>query len=373
MLTREFCPARFLRRVAGTATFQDFCRTRSVPFNTDSHGADDRRWAAALASLRPDAQARIELELALVTELSGDDGTAHLLAAAAGGPLPPDDVPGGEGVALWFLLHRPDVFHEVFLHHESGDGEHWRRAKSAAAIVIDDLGRAGFALAEGLREVFRRDTGSGRYCAVDARRLPAAVCFVARVADRPRLVEAFADAGEAVVHALRPALAVLFTYSPRDGAVMLKSAAHSPDHARRLFECFGRTVLGAPVACGGPVFDLDRLKHPFHPLPDAPDMESVRLRSIHLRYPSRLGRRCVKLETLGGDEPDAVEQLLRAHVPAGVPELTVSHAELHVRLRIEGRCKQVRIRLWRDRCNLGQTPLGDRLRACLLRWGLCDA
>ncbi|HYH66806.1 MAG TPA: hypothetical protein VD866_19085 [Urbifossiella sp.] len=373
MFTREFSPARFLSCVARTTTFRDFCRTRRVPYDSTVDGTDDRRWAAALASLPPEARARIELELAMVTELSGDDGTAHLLAAAAGGPLPPDDVPGGAGVALWFLLHRPDLLHGVFLHHESGDDLHWRRAKAAAAIVIDDLDRAGSALAEGLREVFRHDAGSGRFCVVDARRLPAAVCFVARVADRTRLVEAFTDTGEAVVHALQPALTVLFTYTPRDGAVMLKSAGFAPDLIRRLFECFGRTVLGAPVACGGAVFDLDRLKQPFHPLPDAADMESVRLRSIHLRYPSRLGRRCLKLETLGGDEPDAVEQMLRAHASADAPELTVSHAELQVRLRIDGRCKKVRIRLWRDRCDLGHTPLGDRLRACLLRWGLCDA
>lgn len=373
MLTREFCPARFLRCVSRTTTFRDFCRTRRIPYDPAVDKIDDRRWAAAVASLPSEARVHIELELALVTELSGDDGTAHLLAAAAGGLLPPDDIPGGEGVALWFLLHRPELFHEVFLHHESGDGGHWRRAKSAAAIVIDDLGRAGSALAEGLREVFRRDAGSGRFCAVDARRLPAAVCFVARVADRTRLVEAFTDAGEAVVHTVRPALTVLITYTPRDGAVMLKSAAHSPDHVRRLFECFGRTVLGAPVACGGAVFDLDRLKQPFHPLPDAADMESVRLRSIHLRYPARLGRRCLKLEAHGGDEPDAVEQMLRAHVPADAPDLTVSHAELQVRLRVAGRSKRVRIRLWRDHCNLGQTPLGVRLRACLLRWGLGDA
>jgi hypothetical protein len=373
MFTREFCPARFLRRVARTTSFRDYCRTRGVPYDPVIHGSDEQRWAAALASLPPDAQARIELELALVTELSDDDGTAHLLAAASGGLLPPDDVPSGVGVALWFLLHRPDLLHEVFLHHETGDDHHWQRAKSASAIVIDDLGRSASALADGLREVFRRDAGCGRFCAVDAKRLPAAVCFIARVADRTRFVEAFTDTGEAVIHALWPALTVLFTYSALDGAVMLKSGARATDHVRHLFECFGRTVLGAPVACGGAVFDLDRLKRPFHPLPDADDMESVRLRSIHLRYPSRLGRRCLKLETLGGDESGAVEQMLRYHIPIDAPDLTVSHAELQVRLWIAGRCKQIRIRLWRDRCDLGQTPLGDRLRTCLMRWGLCDA
>ena len=37
-------------------------------------------------------------------ELSGSDATDHLLDAAAGGELPPEDVSRGAAVALWFSI-----------------------------------------------------------------------------------------------------------------------------------------------------------------------------------------------------------------------------------------------------------------------------
>src|SRR5947209_4361015 len=103
-------------------------------------------------------------------------------------------------------------------------------------------------------------------------------------------------------------------------------------------------------------------------------MEQIRLKALHLQYPAHAGRRQVKLETLASDEGSAVEQLLRSHLRGGVLEqLRVCHAELQVRLRVAGQSKNYLIRLWPDRCNLGQSPLGDRFRACLQHWGLSHA
>jgi hypothetical protein len=103
-------------------------------------------------------------------------------------------------------------------------------------------------------------------------------------------------------------------------------------------------------------------------------MESVRVRSLHLRYPARAGRRRLTFETSASDEPTAIEEMLRAHVADGVlDDLRVTHAELQVRLRIEGGSRNYVIRLWPDSSNLGHTPLGDRFRSCLERWGLSRA
>ena len=96
------------------------------------------------------------------------------------------------------------------------------------------------------------------------------------------------------------------------------------------------------------------------------------VKALHLRYPARAGRRLLKLETLAGDTPDAIDRLLHAHADAlTLTQLTVCYAELQVRLVVFGRRKHFLIRLWPNRCNLSQTPLGDRFRACLRRWGLC--
>jgi hypothetical protein len=165
-------------------------------------------------------------------------------------------------------------------------------------------------------------------------------------------------------------VAVTFAYNPADGSVLLNSPLRAADRVAGLFRCFGQAVLGGEVATGGEAYDLDRLKGTCSLPPDAPDMETARVRALHLRYPARLGRRLLKLETLAGDTPTAIGQLLRAHA-GDAEDLTVTHAELQVRLLVAGRPRNVPVRLWRDRSSLGRTPLGERLRRCLLRWGLC--
>ena len=64
-----------------------------------------------------------------------------------------------------------------------------------------------------------------------------------------------------------------------------------------------------------------------------------------------------------------MELLLRTHV-ANANELAVCHAEIAVPIRCGERAKSHLVRLWPDRCNLNQTPLGQRLRRCLDRWGI---
>src|SRR5439155_23978377 len=117
------------------------------------------------------------------------------------------------------------------------------------------------------------------------------------------------------------------------GTVLLRSRLRSRDHIRTLFSLFGECVLQAPVEYRDSLFDLDCLKRPFHPLPDAPDLEMVRVRALHPRYPERVGPRQVKPDTLASDGPSAIEELLRAHVGDGalLDDLRVSHAQLELR------------------------------------------
>jgi hypothetical protein len=373
MFSRGFNPASFLRAVGGTEPFRAYCRLRAIPFEPvpgDGRDTPLERWAAAVAKLSAGAQARVELDLAQVHDLSGPDATAHLLEASHGGDLPGDDIPSGPALALWFFVQRPDLFQDVFFRHEVAEVETWRTARAPANLPVPDFPTAAEALGREMREFFRQSNGAGRFCAVEAHRLPDAVCFAARVADRIQLVEGFTDDGQPSLQRVRPALAVLFAYRPADGIVRLKSPLRAADRVRDLFQRFGLSVLHEPVTDFGEGFDLDKLKRPVLLLPDAEDMEEVRLKTLHLRYPARLGRRGIRLETLPGDTPGAIEGLLKAHVGERAGELAVCHAEIQVRLRLGDRRKYHLIRLWPDRCNLNQTPLGERLRRCLSRWGL---
>jgi len=196
--------------------------------------------------------------------------------------------------------------------------------------------------------------------------------FAGRIADRIHIVEGFTEDGRASVQRMRPALPVLFVYAPANGTVLLQSPLRSVDRVRELFEYFGRAVLGTTITPRGDVFDLDRLKLPFQPLPDAEDMESVRLKAVHLRYPERSGRRQLKLETLADDVLMAMDDLRHAHV-GDEAALKVTHAELQVRLRVNGHPKNYPARLWPDRCSLDRSALGSRLLRCLRHGNLTHA
>ncbi|MGL4551561.1 MAG: hypothetical protein ACRC33_10270, partial [Gemmataceae bacterium] len=161
-----------------------------------------------------------------------------------------------------------------------------------------------------------------------------------------------------------------FMYFPGDGTVLLRSPVTAADRARELLDCVFAAAFGAPPEDLRPGFALDRLKEQFRPLPDADDVLSVRVTALHLRYPGRLGRREVRLQTLPSDSPTAVEELLRAHGGGRLDDLQVSQAELEFRVRIEG-CEKTRlVRLWPDRCDAGQGPFRTRVLACLRGWGL---
>ena len=76
-------------------------------------------------------------------------------------------------------------------------------------------------------------------------------------------------------------------------------------------------------------------------------MGRVRVKTLHLRYHDRDGQRRITLDTLSSDAPDAIDQLLRTHVPDAIlHRLRVSYAEIQVPLLIAGRGKHYLIRLW---------------------------
>src|SRR5438067_9519518 len=152
------------------------------------------------------------------------------------------------------------------------------RAGPRVLLPVDDFVDTTAALIEGLRSAFGQDIGEGRFCTVEAERLPEGASFMVRLADRPQLVEEFTDEGEAALRRIRPALTLFFQYTSSDGAVWLKSPLRAADAVDALFRCFGGAVLRSPVSTGSPIFDLDRLKHPFRPLPDGDDMEMVRVK-----------------------------------------------------------------------------------------------
>lgn len=378
MFLRNFHPDQFLRKVAGTEPFRDYCGQRGILWETPSaHMPPEetyRRSLAALAKLPHDKQVQVEADLAKVNELGDRDAIALLLKAAEGKELPSDLIPSDAAVALYFFMRHPDLFHEVFLHYQARDNDGWRNAQAPSGLMLNYLDAKAQALAASLQEFFQAREGVGRFSTVTAYQLQYAFCFVAHVSDRLHVVEGFTDNGELVMQRFWPALPLLFAYYPQDGTLAMKSPLEPADWVWDLLQRFGKVVLGVELQpeARGYSFALDLLKRRFDPAPDAMDMELVRVKTLHLAYPERQGRRQVRLETLATDEQFAVLQMVQTHLSGtGIfDQLRVVYAEIQVRMRFEGRSKSYLIRLWPNRCNIGQTALGERLRACLKRWGV---
>jgi hypothetical protein len=368
---------QFLSSLSGTAPLLEYCEKRGIALESQGTASGDvGRWRAALRQLPEAEQARIELELAQVAELSHPSALRLLCEAAAGREIAPDVVPGNAPLALWFFLRHADLFREVLLRYEIKDTASWRTAQGPAGLTPVGDGRR-HALAESLREFFRLRDGTGRFCAVEVCRIGDAVCFTAFVSDRLQLLEVFTEDGAHATQTARPAFPLVFAYYPSDGRILLRARQRSRERVLELFRRFGRCALGVELdeRCLTPSFRLDLLKRPCDLPPDGPDMRAAHVRSLHLAYPQRVGRRRVKLETLSGDGRLAIQELLREHGGSAdlLDELRVIYAEILVPLWAHGRWKSHVIRLWPEHCNLDRTPVGERLFNCLRRWGIAYA
>lgn len=376
MFFRPFHPTGFLRSVFGSEPFEAYCETRRIPFTpglaSSPRKVDRRQWVRALGELSPQRQHEVELELAQVNEMAGPEAIAHFLDIAEPCDLPPSSIASGPPMALWFLLHRPDLFHHVFFHQEIASTDSWHHARAARSLTLDDLPERAAVLSASLKEFFQIREGRGQFCAVEGYEAEGGYCIIAQVADRTQWVNAFTVKGRPTAHPLRPALPVFFVYRPQDGAVLLKSHLRAHDRVADLFQRFGTSVLRSPVTYRPDLFHLNLLKGSLPLPPEGEDMEAVRVKALHLRYPERDGRRQVSLETVAGDKDSAIHELLAAHGgdQAILEQLQVAYAELEVVLQLGGKSKRLTVRLWPNRSNLTQTPLGKRLHRCLQRWGL---
>jgi hypothetical protein len=312
---------------------------------------------AAFEQLPPADRERIERELEALVDLSGPLGNAHLLDTFAGhGDAP--DVPRGVPLALWFLLHQPDLFWQVHRNHLHRDLDVWRAARvevrDQSYIPADCADRLAAELGRLHQEdgwhVARHELATG--LALLATRPAATVLPTGDLSDRPLASDRLE-----------------FAYHPQAGTLLMQPGLGPEEAVQTLLNAFADAVEAGPLL-PGPAFDVDRLRWPFRPQPDELGLE-VRLKTLHLRYPEREGKRMVTLDTLESDMPQAVEEMVGRHVPADIlPELAVHQAALLARLQTDGGERLHQFRLYPNYCDLGRGRLGERLLACVRRWGL---
>ena len=365
------CTERFLDCVAGSAVFRAYCRRCQIPrsfsLGACPVGEAAARWIEALSSLPEARRLQISREQAAVYELDSGRGVMHLLAAGGAVDLPPADIPDGGPLALWFLLRDPELFWEVFYQHRHPEPDVWHAGRVTAGLQMTNS--AVSALAGPLEAFFRRQRVLCGAHTVATHRLSSGVCFVARGAGRPGSIDS-APVDRRFRRPVHPSPSVQIAYYPDDGTILVKASPGPPDTARSLLDGFARNTLGLASGNIDPAFAIDRLRYPFRPLPDD-EVEMACVRTLHLRHPARAAGRSLILQSQTSDAPSAVDEMLARYVgPAELVELQVSHAELHVRLRVAGRPKDHLVRLWPDRCDVGTGASGDRILRSLRRWGL---
>lgn len=373
VFAREFEWRRFVHGVWATAPMRDYCARHGVPCpKMGPHpptAADEFTGWAAYRALDRDTQAAIEFDARRVNELATPDANALLLEAAGDEAKPPPDVPAGQALSLWYFLHHPALFREVFHRYRSTPIGVWRFGRATPGLMPDRLQDWAATLTALLPTVFEDRTGVPG-AAVEGYTTPDGFVFEVLVSERVQRISAFSPQGLPAVVDIRPAATVVFTYEAATGAVRLYSRQQSRTRVRSLFDVFGRAV-GCPVRPEPRVYDLDRLKRPVLFAPDGPDMEAVRVRALSLTYPPHHARRRLTLEAAATDDPEAVYDLVRTHVDRHLlDQMSVTHAELLVSLRSAGDRRGVPVRLWADGCSLAHDRVGLRLLDCLTSWGL---
>lgn len=348
----------------------EFCRDRVLPppgerssANLEVSVALAGSWAT-LIERRPEPEREAVLqELEAITDLTAPLGNSHLLDAAWP-DCPPAGVARGTPLALWFLLRRPDFFDAVWRNHLHRDLDVSRAARvepcpkpktptDAPDRLLGELRALG--LAQGW-SVIRHDLSQAGALAL--------------VAERSATGKGVAESLPAGLDRPLQSDRLEFSWYPAQGTLLLHPGLGPEQHLLDLLAAFARSV-GAGSLLAGPAFDTDRLRWPFPPPPDDLDLEEVRLKCLHLRYPERDGSRLVLLDTLETDTSAAVEELLDRHVPQEtLLELGVHQADIQLRLRVGDGSRHHLIRLYPNFCDLGRGALGERLLACVRRWGL---
>ena len=323
MFKRNFYHDRFLQNVYGSEPFIEYCESRGISFkqtkNVEPSVEDQKRWRESLTKLSEQQQADVELEWSQVNELANRESIYHLIDVCAQRDLPSDLVAGEAAQALWFLLHQPDVFEEVFFNEEIMEIESWQNAAAQSGKELGDPKRYHKPLEKELTRFFKIHEGTGRFCAIQSYHFKnkdsGCYVFIGHVSDRLQFFEGFNESGEHQQQRVRPAFQVIFAYYPEDGTILLKSRQRAVDKILNLFQGFSRSVLGKELDenCMGFRFELDYFKKKFDPSLEE-DLTSARVKVLEFTYPETEGRRRVRLDTNASDDKFAIIELLQNHM-----------------------------------------------------------
>jgi hypothetical protein len=357
---------------------------------------------AAMQSLAPKIQTRIEGDFHEINELACPVGVRSILEEAAMKPVlqeigakasqdDPDakkvDWPGQFAVmkndyerAFWTFANHFDVFQvasDLMEMDRIGSWKKWPVGKGLTPAVKENIQPFSDEIC-----AFFRPQGRGRKCPVEnyLRQTPERHCYFVYPADYPNTEPGYDEAWVFGEQQRRPAIEMIFVYRPETG-MLETSAPGRKEDVETLLDIFCRTILGLPKLPEKPqepTFELSGLKSrdfdfPIEPQ-DAGLIEFVCVKKLKLELPGFGGRRITLEASASKSKRQAVYDLLDAALnkeKVPVETLLLSQVKFQIIFSARGGTREKKLTFevsHPDRCTLKDDPYDQIAKKYLKLW-----
>lgn len=373
MVTRRFDMVRFLMRVYQSTPFREYCKSQHLTFPQPKSASPSslwQSWQKATRGLSPEQQQQIEHEFALISEVANAQAVDRLNEALRNPP--PITIPAGAPLALWCFLHEKETFRFLLLRQGSSPTKRWHHAQTQSRLSFAGESQLLKRFQACLKKVYSHFHSGSFFTAVELLHMGGSIGLLGQVSDRLRYLDSFDKRGKPIIQALIPVNWTLVVYSPKTGELQIQTPFRSQQRIDELLTGL-EMVFQAPVQRDQQVFQLDRLREPI-PHWTSKEVTALRVRHLHLRFRALGVGRIVKLETGAEDHPNAIWDLLKTVIDDNKRySFRIIFAEFQVKVLTHLGCRTLAIKLWPNRSNLPEPPLGDTIHNVLFQIGLCHA
>lgn len=261
----------------------------------------------------PDEQRNaIESELSMAAELASEEGT--LIMSQLLRDKKPERITefGNVGnyhdMALWLLLHEPEVFKDAnTLHYlENLPSKHVKTVRYKEGI--GDIDNRKSELIKLVKVYYKLKEGRGDNCAVDVFKYRDRAVFIVYIEDYVKTDQHFED-GQLTQFSRKPTFEVIYIYYPED-LILEISARGGRKKITALANLFNEAILGdkVPLLDTEFIYDLNKILEDGFDMPTDPDDKVEKIFLKTLRFTNKLNK--LNKVTLELQDADGIEEML---------------------------------------------------------------
>ncbi len=332
-------------------------------------------WQRVLLTLPSDKLDQVEGGFREINDMAFESGILWLNAMAKNAdvelPKEIENLPNPINQALHTYMKYPAIFNDAATQYYMVDIKAKKERVGLRVRSVAEIMERKDILADVLKGYLLEEDGRGRRCQVDVHINQKQVTFIAYPEDFIKTELEYKN-GKLEKESRRPSFQITYVYHADSGRLGL-CAKGGADREQALMEIFNTAVLEDknPLPARQKVFDLDRfLDRNFelvHDLEDGIEKITVKeLRLVHRHIPKFK----ISFEVSEQDGLKAMQEFVFKH---GInPELwEVRRASVQIKFPGKGRKGGVTIQITApDKCNLNDTPLHQKAKKYLSKWGL---